>query len=115
MARITSVYDTLLERGYIKQLTHEIEIQKLLRKEKVTFYIGFDPTADSLHVGHFIQIMVMAHMQMAGHRPIALIGGGTAEIGDPSGKSDMRKMLTREEIDHNSNLQSYFLLRVKKS
>ncbi|MBC8060651.1 MAG: tyrosine--tRNA ligase [Clostridiaceae bacterium] len=98
-----SVYDTLLERGYIKQLTHEIEIQKLLRKEKVTFYIGFDPTADSLHVGHFIQIMVMAHMQMAGHRPIALIGGGTATIGDPSGKSDMRKMLTREEITHNSN------------
>ena len=103
MAKITSVYDTLLERGYIKQLTHEIEIQKLLRKEKVTFYIGFDPTADSLHMGHFIQKMVMAHMQMAGHRPIALIGGGTAEIGDPSDKSDMRKMLTREEIDHNSN------------
>ena len=103
MAKITSVYDTLLERGYIKQLTHEIEIQKLLRKEKVTFYIGFDPTADSLHIGHFIQIMVMAHMQMAGHRPIALIGGGTAVIGDPSGKSDMRKLLTKEQIDHNSN------------
>ena len=97
------VYDTLLERGYIKQLTHEVEIKKLLMKEKVTFYIGFDPTADSLHVGHFLQMMVMAHMQRAGHRPIALIGGGTAVIGDPSGKSDMRKMLTDEEIMHNSN------------
>lgn len=100
---MTSVYDTLLERGYIKQLTHEVEIKKLLMKEKVTFYIGFDPTADSLHVGHFLQMMVMAHMQRAGHRPIALIGGGTAVIGDPSGKSDMRKMLTNEEIEHNSN------------
>jgi tyrosyl-tRNA synthetase len=98
-----NVYDTLLERGYIKQLTHEVEIKKLLMKEKVTFYIGFDPTADSLHVGHFLQMMVMAHMQRAGHRPIALIGGGTAVVGDPSGKSDMRKMLTMEEIEHNSN------------
>ena len=98
-----NVYDTLLERGYIKQLTHEVEIKKLLMKEKVTFYIGFDPTADSLHVGHFLQMMVMAHMQRAGHIPIALIGGGTAIVGDPSGKSDMRKMLTSEEIEHNSN------------
>ena len=98
-----NVYDTLLERGYIKQLTHEVEIKKLLMKEKVTFYIGFDPTADSLHVGHFLQMMVMAHMQRAGHIPIALIGGGTAVVGDPSGKSDMRKMLTSEEIEHNSN------------
>lgn len=100
---MTNVYDTLLERGYIKQLTHEEEIRELLQKEKVTFYIGFDPTADSLHVGHFLQMMVMAHMQRAGHRPIALIGGGTAMIGDPSGKSDMRKMLTKEEIAHNAN------------
>lgn len=98
---MASVYDTLLERGFIKQMTHEEEIKELLEKEKITFYIGFDPTADSLHVGHFLQLMVMAHMQRAGHRPIALIGGGTAMIGDPTGKSDMRKMLTKEEIEHN--------------
>lgn len=97
-----NVYDILFERGYIKQLTHEEEIRELLEKEKITFYIGFDPTADSLHVGHFLQMMVMAHMQKAGHRPIALIGGGTAMIGDPSGKSDMRKMLSKEEIEHNA-------------
>ena len=99
---MSSIYDVLLERGYIKQLTHEAEIKEVLEKEKVTFYIGFDPTADSLHVGHFLQMMVMAHMQRAGHRPIALSGGGTAMIGDPSGKSD-RKMMTREEIEHNGN------------
>ena len=79
-----NVYDILLERGYIKQLTHEAEIKKLLEEEKVTFYIGFDPTADSLHIGHFIAMMFMAHMQRAGHTPIALVGGGTAMIGDPS-------------------------------
>ncbi|MDP4091690.1 MAG: tyrosine--tRNA ligase [Bacillota bacterium] len=100
---MSSIYDVLLERGYIKQLTHEDEIRELLEKEKVTFYIGFDPTADSLHVGHFLQLMVMAHMQKAGHTPIALIGGGTAMIGDPTGKSDMRKMMTKEEIEYNSN------------
>lgn len=99
---MASVYDELLERGYIKQMTHENEIKELLEKEKVTFYIGFDPTADSLHVGHFLQLMVMAHMQRSGHRPIALIGGGTAMVGDPTGKTDMRKMLTKEEIQHNS-------------
>ena len=98
---MANVYDTLLERGYIKQLTHEAEIKKLLEEEKVTFYIGFDPTADSLHIGHFIAMMFMAHMQRAGHRPIALVGGGTAMIGDPSGKTDMRKMLSKEEIDYN--------------
>lgn len=97
-----NVFDTLLERGYIKQLTHEEEIRELLDKEKITFYIGFDPTADSLHVGHFLQMMVMAHMQKAGHRPIALIGGGTAMVGDPTGKTDMRKMLTSEQINHNA-------------
>lgn len=97
-----NVFDTLLERGYIKQLTHEEEIRELLEKEKITFYIGFDPTADSLHVGHFLQMMVMAHMQKAGHRPIALIGGGTAMVGDPTGKTDMRKMLTSEQINHNA-------------
>lgn len=100
---MVNVYDTLLERGFIKQMTHEEEIKELLGKEKITFYIGFDPTADSLHVGHFLQLMVMAHMQRAGHRPIALIGGGTAMIGDPTGKTDMRKMLTKEEINHNAD------------
>jgi len=98
---MASVVDELLERGYIKQLTHEQEIKELLEKEKITFYIGFDPTADSLHVGHFIAMMFMAHMQKAGHRPIALIGGGTAMIGDPSGKTDMRQMLTKEDIEEN--------------
>jgi len=97
-----SVYDTLLERGYIKQMTHEEPLIDLLKNEKVTFYIGFDPTADSLHVGHFLQLMVMSYMQKAGHRPIALIGGGTAMVGDPSGKTDMRKMMTPETIRHNS-------------
>ncbi|KOA20789.1 tyrosine--tRNA ligase [Clostridium homopropionicum DSM 5847] len=96
-----NVFDILKERGYIKQTTHEEEIRELLCKEKVTFYIGFDPTADSLHVGHFIALMFMSHMQKAGHRPIALVGGGTAMIGDPSGKTDMRKMLTKEEIAAN--------------
>ncbi|MDW7660743.1 MAG: tyrosine--tRNA ligase, partial [Bacillota bacterium] len=96
-----NVYDTLLERGYIEQITHEEEVKELLATESVTFYIGFDPTADSLHLGHFIQIMVMMHMQRAGHKPIALIGGGTAKVGDPSGKTDMRKMLTPEDIDSN--------------
>ncbi|SHE36618.1 tyrosine--tRNA ligase [Clostridium fallax] len=98
---MANVLDELIERGYIKQFTHENETRELLEKEKVTFYIGFDPTADSLHVGHFIAMMFMAHMQRAGHRPIALLGGGTAMIGDPSGKTDMRKMLTKEQIEHN--------------
>lgn len=96
-----SVFDELQRRGYIKQLTHEEEIKKALTEEKVTFYIGFDPTADSLHVGHFIAMMFMAHMQRAGHKPIALVGGGTAMIGDPSGKTDMRSMLSREDIENN--------------
>ncbi|WP_297519666.1 tyrosine--tRNA ligase [uncultured Clostridium sp.] len=98
---MANVLDTLQERGYIKQFTHEDETRELLEKEKVTFYIGFDPTADSLHVGHFIAMMFMSHMQKAGHRPIALIGGGTAMIGDPSGKTDMRTMMTKETIQHN--------------
>lgn len=96
-----SVLDTLKERGFVQQLTHEEEIAELLAKEKITFYIGFDPTADSLHVGHFLGMMVMAHMQRAGHRPVCLIGGGTAMVGDPSGKSDMRKMMTQETIRNN--------------
>ncbi len=96
-----SVLDTLIERGFVHQMTHEEEIAELLEKEKITFYIGFDPTADSLHVGHFLGMMVMAHMQRAGHRPICLIGGGTAMIGDPSGKTDMRRMMTAELIQQN--------------
>ena len=96
-----NVYDELKERGFIAQATHENEIRDLFEKEKVTFYIGFDPTADSLHVGHFMGMMAMAHLQKAGHRPICLIGGGTGTIGDPSGKTDMRKMMTDEIIEHN--------------
>jgi len=96
-----NVFDVLKERGFIKQTTHEDEIRDLLGKESVTFYIGFDPTADSLHVGHFMQMIIMMWMQRYGHRPIALIGGGTAMIGDPSGRSDMRLLMTRELIAAN--------------
>lgn len=96
-----NVFDILMERGFIEQTTHEKEIRELLEKESVTFYIGFDPTADSLHVGHFVTVMAMSHMQKAGHRPIALLGGGTGMVGDPTGKTDMRKMLTPEIIKHN--------------
>ena len=96
-----NVFDELQARGMIAQMTNEERIRELLEKEQVTFYIGFDPTADSLHVGHFVQLMVMAHMQRAGHRPVALLGGGTGMIGDPSGKTDMRKMMTPETIQHN--------------
>ena len=98
---IMGVYDELKARGLIAQLTNEEKVRDLLNNGKTSFYIGFDPTADSLHVGHFVQIMVMAHMQKAGHTPIALFGGGTGMIGDPSGKTAMRRMMTREEIDHN--------------
>ncbi len=100
---MNSVFDVLKERGFIAQITHEEEVKKLLSEEKVTFYIGFDPTADSLHIGHFLQLMVMAHMQQAGHVPIVLIGGGTAMVGDPTGKNDMRKMMTREIVKQNSD------------
>jgi len=98
-----SVLDILKERGFVEQLTHEEEIAELLEQKKITFYIGFDPTADSLHVGHFLGLMVMAHMQQAGHRPVCLIGGGTAMVGDPSGKTDMRKMMTQEDIQANGD------------
>lgn len=98
---IMGVYDELKARGLIAQLTNEEKVRDLLNNGKTSFYIGFDPTADSLHVGHFVQIMVMAHMQKAGHTPIALFGGGTGMIGDPSEKTAMRRMMTREEIDHN--------------
>jgi len=95
-----NVMDTLRARGFIKQTVYEEELYEKLGKESVPFYIGFDPTADSLHVGHFMQLIAMRHMQNAGHKPIILIGGGTAMIGDPSGRTDMRSMMTRETIDH---------------
>ncbi len=101
MNNAVNVMDTLRDRGYLKQVVYEQDLYKLLSEESVPFYIGFDPTADSLHVGHFVQLMVMSHMQKAGHKPIILIGGGTGKIGDPSGKSDMRKMMTDEIINHN--------------
>ena len=94
------ILDILKDRGFIAQTTFEDELYEQL-KTPTTFYVGFDPTADSLHIGHYIPIMAMAHMQKAGHKPIALMGGGTAMIGDPSGKTDMRKMMTTETIDHN--------------
>lgn len=96
-----NVFDILMERGFIEQATHENEIKELLANEKVTFYIGFDPTADSLTVGHFLTVMAMTHMQRAGHRPIALVGGGTGMVGDPTDRTDMRRMMNDEEINHN--------------
>ena len=97
-----SALDILRERGFVAQITYEDELEKAFASgEPITFYTGFDPTADSLHIGHYIPIMAMAHLQRAGHRPIALMGGGTAMIGDPSGKTDMRKMMTVETIDDN--------------
>ena len=96
-----NIMDTLYERGFIKQTVYEEDLRKLLETESVPFYVGFDPTADSLHIGHYIPIMAMAHMQRAGHKPIALIGGGTAMIGDPSGRTDMRLMMSKETIDAN--------------
>lgn len=98
---MTNIMDTLRERGFIKQTVYEEELYELLGKESVPFYIGFDPTADSLHVGHFLALMAMSHMQKAGHKPIVLIGGGTAMVGDPSGRTDMRSMMTKETIAHN--------------
>lgn len=96
-----SAFDVLKERGFIKQSVFEDDLKKMLENEKVTFYVGFDPTADSLHIGHYIPIMAMAHMQRLGHKPIALFGGGTGLIGDPSGRSDMRSMMTKETVAHN--------------
>jgi len=114
-----SVFEVLKERGFIEQVTHEDEVKEMLEKEKVKFYIGFDPTADSLHVGHFIQIMVMKHMQKAGHIPVALVGEGTAKVGDPSGKSDMRKMLANNTLTENgeaiaNQLSKYLVLDGEK-
>ena len=96
-----TIFDELKARGLLAQLTDEEEIKEMINNGKATFYIGFDPTADSLHVGHFMALCLMKRLQMAGNKPIALIGGGTAMIGDPSGRTDMRSMMTRETIDHN--------------
>ena len=96
-----TLYEELVARGLIAQVTNEEEVSRLINEGKATFYIGFDPTADSLHVGHFMALCLMKRLQMAGNRPIALIGGGTAMIGDPSGRTDMRSMMTRETIQHN--------------
>jgi tyrosyl-tRNA synthetase len=99
---VKSVYDIFLERGFIEQITDEPLVRELLTREHITCYIGFDPTAASLHIGSLVPIMSLAHMQRHGHRPIALVGGGTALIGDPSGKTEMRQILTREQIDYNA-------------
>ena len=101
MATNKNAFDILKERGFIKQTVYEEDLYNQLGKEPTPFYVGFDPTADSLHIGHYIPVMAMAHMQRAGHKPIALFGGGTAMIGDPSGRTDMRQMMTRETIAHN--------------
>ncbi|MEG2499615.1 MAG: tyrosine--tRNA ligase [Oscillospiraceae bacterium] len=98
-----NVFDLFKSRGLVAQATDEEAIRNLLDKEKVTFYVGFDPTADSLHVGHFMQLIIMRHMQRAGHRPIILLGGGTTMVGDPTGKTDMRQMLSQEQIQHNAD------------
>ncbi|MBN1829477.1 MAG: tyrosine--tRNA ligase [Deltaproteobacteria bacterium] len=102
IASVKSVFDVLKERGFVEQATEEDAIRELLAKESVTCYIGFDPTAQSLHVGSLVPIMALVHMQRQGHRPIALVGGGTALIGDPSGKTEMRQILSREQIDRNA-------------
>ena len=96
-----TLYDELVARGLIAQVTDEEEIKEMINNGKAVFYIGFDPTADSLHVGHFMALCLMKRLQMAGNKPIALIGGGTARIGDPSGRSDLRQMMTPETIQHN--------------
>ena len=97
-----TLYDELIARGLIAQVTDEEKVKELINSGKATFYIGFDPTADSLHVGHFMALCLMRRLQSNGNKPIALLGGGTALIGDPSGKTDMRKMLTAEDINHNA-------------
>lgn len=99
---MANVFDTLKERGFIAQTSHEDELRELFANERVTFYTGYDATADSLHVGHFLQAIAMRHMQLAGHRPIVLLGGGTTMVGDPSGRTDMRKMLSEDDINHNA-------------
>lgn len=101
VSQFDNVYDVLKERGFIEQSTDEEKVRDLLKNEKVKFYIGFDPTADCLHVGHFMQVIIMMYMQKYGHTPVVLIGGGTGMVGDPSGRSDMRQMMTIDTIEHN--------------
>ncbi|MBR4411971.1 MAG: tyrosine--tRNA ligase, partial [Firmicutes bacterium] len=101
VSKHNNVYDVLKERGFIEQSTDEEKVRELLQNEKVKFYIGFDPTADCLHVGHFMQVIIMMYMQKFGHTPVVLIGGGTGMVGDPSGRADMRQMMTIETIEHN--------------
>jgi tyrosyl-tRNA synthetase len=96
-----NAYDVLTERGFIEQCTHEDELRELLGREKITFYIGYDPTADSLTAGHFLTLMALAHLQRAGHRPITLMGTGTGMVGDPTDKQEMRRVMGREEVEHN--------------
>ena len=110
------IYEELKARGLIAQVTDEDEIRELVNNGKATFYIGFDPTADSLHVGHFMALCLMKRLQMAGNRPIALIGGGTGYIGDPSGRTDMRNMMTPETIQHNCDSFTFplFLVVISK-
>ena len=103
VSEFTNVYDVLKERGFIEQSTDEEKVRELLQNEKVKFYIGFDPTADCLHVGHFMQVIIMMYMQKYGHTPVVLIGGGTGMVGDPSGRTDMRRIMTVETIENNCN------------
>lgn len=103
VSKYDNVYDVLKERGFIEQVTDEQAVRELLGKEKIKFYIGFDPTADCLHVGHFMQVIIMMYMQKYGHTPVVLLGGGTGMVGDPSGRQDMRQMMTVETIDNNCN------------
>ena len=101
VSKYDNVYDVLKERGFIEQCTDEDKVRELLQNEKVKFYIGFDPTADCLHVGHFMQVIIMMYMQKFGHTPVVLIGGGTGMVGDPSGRTDMRQVMSIETIEHN--------------
>ena len=101
VSKFDNVYDVLKERGFIEQSTDEEKVRELLQNEKVKFYIGFDPTADCLHVGHFMQVIIMMYMQKFGHTPVVLIGGGTGMVGDPSGRTDMRQVMDIETIEHN--------------
>ena len=118
VSQYDNVYDVLKERGFIEQSTNEEKVRELLQNEKVKFYIGFDPTADCLHVGHFMQVIIMMYMQKFGHTPVVLIGGGTGHVGDPSGRSDMRQMMTNSflsTMSGNMKATTAFMLLVTKT